>query len=336
MPEAAENSAEAGQQAQPNNNNRNRNFRNRRARNPAATSKFRSSVPGLEDDVFDIGASANPASFNQVMEKIGLYIQKNYKEPNDIVLAIRNRARPNLTLPPRPVKGTQSDAEFSLDIFDYQEERKVIAARERVYKAHESNAWALIFDQCSTGLKTQLEGAPGYAAARASNDIVTLISLIQGYCCHFDRQSQTYIAIAETFKSVCLLFQRAHQSNDEYFKDFTSLVETLETYGGNGALGYLPTMIASELQLLCDQTSPPTPITSATDAMKTTAAETVRSKFLAALMLSGADRNRFGGLRDELANDFAKGEDCYPSSMPDVLNLMNKYRGQPSAQRRFI
>ena len=94
-------------------------------------------------------------------------------------------------------------------------------------------------------------------------------------------------------------------------------------------------MIASELQILCDQTSPPTPISSATDAMKTKATETVRSKFLAALMLGGANRSCFGSLRDNLANNFAKGEDSYPASMPDVLNLINKYQGQPSAPRRF-
>ena len=126
MPDAAETPSADTAPPAPQNNNR-RNFRhNRRSRNPAPT-KFRSTVPGLEDDVFDIGASANPASFNQVMEKIGLYIQKNYKDPNEIVLAIRNRSRPNLSPPARPVKGTQSDAEFALDVFDYQEERKSIA-----------------------------------------------------------------------------------------------------------------------------------------------------------------------------------------------------------------
>ena len=144
-----------------------------------------------------------------------------------------------------------------MDVFDWQEERKINSARERIYKAHESNAWALIFDQCSTGLKTQLEGAPKYAAARADDDIITLISLIQGYCCRFDQQSQAYMAIAETFKNLCLFFQRTNQSNNEYFKDFTSLVDTLETYGGNGALGYLPALITVELQLLCDALNPP-------------------------------------------------------------------------------
>ena len=184
------------------------NFCNRHnPRNPSGPqTKFCSTVPGLEDDIFDIGATANPASFNQVLEKIKLYIQKNYKEPRDIVTAIQNRTRMSYAPSTRPVQGTKTNAEFTMDVFNWHECRKANSVRERIYKAHESNAWALIFDQCSTGLKTQLEGAPGYAFAQADDNIITLISLIQGFCCHFDQQSQAYMAIVETFKNLCLYF----------------------------------------------------------------------------------------------------------------------------------
>jgi hypothetical protein len=106
--------------------------------------------------------------------------------------------------------------------------------RIKVYEAHKSNAWALLLDQCSPSLITLLEGAPGFQAARAANDVVTLISLIQGYCCRFDRQGHPYMSVAEAFKSLCFAFQQPSQSNNDYFNDFKSLVEVLETYGGTG------------------------------------------------------------------------------------------------------
>ena len=57
----AEPAAAAAGQPNNNNNNRNNRFHGRRnTRNPSGPqSKFCSTVPGLEDDVFDIGATAN-------------------------------------------------------------------------------------------------------------------------------------------------------------------------------------------------------------------------------------------------------------------------------------
>ena len=90
-----------------------------------------------------------------------------------------NRSRPNLTWPTHPVKDpSQSDAKFTLDVFDYQEDRKRMDERIKIYDAHKSNAWALFFDQCSPSLKTLLEGAPGFQTVCVSNDVIALISLI--------------------------------------------------------------------------------------------------------------------------------------------------------------
>jgi hypothetical protein len=190
-----------------------------------------------------------------------------YKTPADIVLAVRNRACPNLTRPTHPVKRpNQSDPEFTLDVFDYQEDHKPMNERIKIYDAHESNKWALFFDQCSPSLKTLLKGAPDFQTARASNDVIGLISLIQGYCCQFDHQGHPHMSIAEAFKSLCLAFQQPTQSNNNYFNDFKSLVKVLETYSGSGALGFLPEMIKVELEDIC--TTANTTVALATDEQK--------------------------------------------------------------------
>jgi hypothetical protein len=90
-------------------------------------------------------------------------------------------------------------------------------------------------------------------------------------------------------------------------------------------------MIKIELQDIC--TADNTPVSLATDAQKDKAAETSRAKFLAALMLSGADRGHFGVMRDELVNNFAKGDDSYPLTMEEVLHLMNGYKSQRAYHR---
>ncbi len=39
------------------------------------------------------------------------------------------------------------------------------------YKGNKSNAWALIYDQCSPELKNKLEGTEGYDNAKRTNDV---------------------------------------------------------------------------------------------------------------------------------------------------------------------
>jgi hypothetical protein len=48
-----------------------------------------------------------------------------------------------------------------------------------------------------------------------------------------------------------------------------------------------------------------------------------RDEFLAALMLSGAHRERFGGLRTDLKNQYGYGDDRYPKTIDNCLSLLN-------------
>ena len=45
------------------------------------------------------------------------------------------------------------------------------------------------------------------------------------------------------------------------------------------------------------------------------------------LMLDGANRTRFNGLKEELDNDYAKGIDSYLTNQNAVLHLQNNQKG---------
>ena len=50
----------------------------------------------------------------------------------------------------------------------------------------------------------------------------------------------------------------------------------------------------------------------------------VREEFLAALVLSGANRDRYGALRNELAYQYTFGCDLYPKTTDQCLTMMNR------------
>ena len=88
-------------------------------------------------------------------------------------------------------------------------------------------------------------------------------------------------------------------------------------------------MIKVELEDIC--TAADTTIAIATDEQKLKATETSRAKFLSALMLSSADQTCFCTMRNDLVNDFAKGDDSYPPTMHQGLLPLHRHCERPFA-----
>ncbi len=66
--------------------------------------------------------------------------------------------------------------------FTWKEEYKASLFKKEKYKENKSNAWALIYDQCSPELMNKLKGMSGYDTSKKDNDIVALFLMIRSYC----------------------------------------------------------------------------------------------------------------------------------------------------------
>ncbi len=65
---------------------------------------YKSRLEGLEDNIFDVGASSNPVKFSKLLKNIETHIQKNYKSPDDIVKALQQMGQPTLDYLAMPSK----------------------------------------------------------------------------------------------------------------------------------------------------------------------------------------------------------------------------------------
>ena len=79
---------------------------------------------------------------------------------------------------------------------------------------------------------------------------------------------------------------------------------------------------------LCNDPAKPT------DTELAAAHKDVHDEFLAALMLSGANRDRYGALRNELANQFGFSNDLYPKTTDQCLTMMNRRMDGAARQPR--
>jgi hypothetical protein len=210
--------------------------------------------------------------------------------------------------------------------FAWKEDYKGMKHRMDKYNDNESNAWALIHDQCSPELKNKLKGTSGYDNAKSSNDIIKLLTMIKGYCCQFDTLNDEYMSIVKSLKNLFYFFQKTEQTNSEFHEDFMALVEVIEEYGGTGSLIYFPNMIKKDL-LSKNITDPSQALA---DELKE-AKGIVRKKFLAALMLNGANDSKYSELKCSMAEIYVTGTSKYPESPEVVLRILNAYQYQPPA-----
>ena len=196
-----------------------------------------------------------------------------------------------------------------------------------------ARAFILIFHQCTPNLKNDIEAADTFPDIRAAQDPILLLKLIQSLCCSYDAKTQSIMATVASHKRLFTYYQRDGDDNHRYFQEFCAHVETLETYGGIGAIGITPTFLTAKLKEL-EAAGEISSATNPTDAERVSAIKLVRDEFLGCLMLSGANRDRYAALKTDLHNQYGYGKDLYPKSPDQCLTLLNRRSDTPTRSPR--
>jgi hypothetical protein len=127
------------------------------------TSPYTSNVAEIEDDIFNVGVTSNPAKFTKSLKSIEMYIQRTYKMPDNIVKAIQKTKRPTCNPPENPDKskcvdsaGNYNANECNMAKFTWKEYWKLVKTREQKYQENKANACALVYNQCLSEMKVKL------------------------------------------------------------------------------------------------------------------------------------------------------------------------------------
>jgi hypothetical protein len=182
---------------------------------------------------------------------------------------------------------------------------------------NKKRAYALVIGQCSPDLDSKLQGSTAFVQAKADQDVVQLLLVIQGYCCRFDDHQQSMYALEQAKHQVSTYNQAHDVTNTEYVEHFKALVGVVETYGG--AYGCKPGLVAMELVA---QGMKPEDIATADRAAIIKAKEVCRKCYLSCMLLRGADNGRYHQFMVDLSNDMTKGTDNYPKTMVETMRML--------------
>lgn len=255
-------------------------------------------------------------------------MQKEYKNAEDLMGLFADPMVPPVIVDParpaRPNTTNMNPDETVIAMEDYQDARArynalIIAADKRREKlaSNTSALWALIWGQCSDGLRAKLRTLNAFSANELTSDVHWLLTNIKTVMNKFDEARHVFSALIRARKNFYNTKQ-GDMTDDEYLSTFIMVRDVIESYNGN--IGEHYTHVGE-----FDEAG-----NARTEAQRTVLS---RDRTLAALFLANADPRRYALLNSELSNSYAMGVNNYPTDLTAAYALLQNYE-RPNIHQR--
>ena len=147
-------------------------------------------------------------------------------------------------------------------------------------------------------------------------------------CVGFDNHKQEVYNLVQGMKTLFLYTQTEKYSVEDYSRNLTSLCDTAEAFGAPTGIhrGLVGGWLLAEPGRIAD-------VNNITDIERTEAETQTSDAVKAALLISGAEKRRYGGLNNDLGNNDLMGTDQYPDTTEKARVLLGNYK-PPCQQQR--
>ena len=294
------------------NNNRryNRNERNK--------TKFNGANESLNGNIFDFGSHGHREMYSKTMKAINNYIGQTFDNPGDIQTTIEQMEKYEIPMPLEPDNyGTEDENKTEALIFEKQINRYIL--REELLNNNITKVFSLVWGQCTDTLKAKLESTNNWKDIQKNKDALQLLKEIKNIIFKFEDESYPMHSLFKANESVYLIKQQEDESNVKYYERFCNAVEAAEQYGACFGVDEATLMTDEEYRELSQRQQQ-------SKAEKDKAKKRVKEKYLAYIFINKLDANKYGNLKKELQNDYAKGKNNYPGTVLEAYKLLTNYR----------
>jgi hypothetical protein len=192
--------------------------------------------------------------------------------------------------------------------------------RERNAKlvTHRGQVFSLILGQCMQVLLDKMKHDPDWAATNISSDPLQLMNLIEKTILAQteDHHSYPYATVYEQELAFYHGFHQGKLTNEQWYEKFNTKVDVANAIGVTRRHKVLLDYVAQELHSQdCATLS---------DADQEAVGKEAEERYLSYVLMrqSGKQHDK---LREDLQNDFTKGNDRYPKNRQQTLHLLDKY-----------
>jgi hypothetical protein len=281
-----------------------------------STKPFKSMISEIAEHTFNTGENKYAAQFTQPHEEVANYPQCTSAEEGYLVAETMRTGKQQLIPLPPPIDPNVED-KADLEIIR-AEDVKTIAKRQQKLQESLKKGYLTVYGQCSQVVRDKLKSTENWELMQKEQSLHDLISEVEKICVGFDNHKQEVFNLVQALRALFLYTQNKMDMVEEYGRNLKSLWDTVEAFGGSPGVhkGLTDTILKGAV--------PAGEVAMAAQAMAVE--EESSKKVKAALLISGADRQCYGALKDLLANNYLLGSDHYPDTFGKAMHILGNYQ----------
>jgi hypothetical protein len=175
-------------------------------------------------------------------------------------------------------------------------------------------------DQCSQEVQDKLELTDNWERTQKEQSLHELIQKIERVCVGFDDHKQEVFNLIQVLKMLFLYMQGKKDTVEEFRRNFQSLWETVEAFGGS------PGVHKGLVDGLLSNTTRVKDVRKPTDQEIAKTEDGSCEAVKAALLVSGANKRQYGKIKDELVNNYLLGSNQYPDTFKKAMRILGNYQ----------
>ena len=143
---------------------------------------------------------------------------------------IQTRKEQSIPLPP-PVNVNALD-KADLDIIQAEDVKTITKRRQKLSEALKKG-YATVYGQCSQEVCDKLKSMENWDGTQKEQLLHELILKVERICVGFDDHKQKVFNLVQALKTLFLYMQSKKEMLEEYGRNFKSLRDTVEAFGGS-------------------------------------------------------------------------------------------------------
>ena len=199
--------------------------------------KFRGGKEELDENYFDCtGYGQSDRFVKRTVQKIADYIGQEYRNGGITRTEVIAQTAVVLPLPRRPASTSTTDMNGAititppdtLDISDYQSEKKIVDYRIHNQTENRQKIFSLVWQQCTESMHAKIKAHRDYHAIEQALNGIELLRIIKLICFNIEDEKYVPQKVHKT-KSAFYLLRQGKDSDQAYQIKFLNTVQVIKT-----------------------------------------------------------------------------------------------------------
>ena len=303
----------------------------RSSRKSTSTTK---KTKGLSDHMYYVGSAKQASDYVTCTNYIINYIRIHFQDPEQIATALEKFEEPDfLSMEPIMQISTATDAAVkAAENRKYEKQYEVLYTafndKKVQYEANKSKAHALLWQQCTSMMRSKITSRPEFETEIKGNPI-KLLEAIKQHALSYESTQYRMKTICDAMKSLINLKQKEDENPIDYLKRFKVALDVFYSHVGKDFT--FPRIVEEHEDY--DSHMNKIKATDTSEAQKDTARNEIKKigkgcmkEFTAYLYLENSDRPRYGSILKGLGSQFSLQNDQYPKTLEEAHNVIENHQ----------